>query len=100
MHYLSGRRVYAYFATLFLSLQAVIERLNIKLELHFLSVSPQPQASLLHGRRGIPSPHVVSTASLAFLTSFWSALLRPGPHLKARPQMYRPGSVEHMRRIL
>jgi hypothetical protein len=42
----------------------------------------------------------VSTASLAFLTSFWSALLRPGPHLKARPQMYRPGSVEHMRRIL
>lgn len=32
--------------------------------------------------------------------SFWPALLRPGPHLTARPQMYSPGSVEHMQLIL
>jgi hypothetical protein len=31
---------------------------------------------------------------------FWSALLRPSSHLNARPQMYSPGTVEHMQLVL
>ena len=31
---------------------------------------------------------------------FWPALLRPGSHLTARPQMYSQGTVEHMQLVL
>ena len=31
---------------------------------------------------------------------FWSALLKPEPHLKSRPNMYSPGSAEEMKLVL